>query len=185
MPILGIIDSAKTGNLSTTSYESIATSLVGAGGTPSVTFNTFPSTYKTLQIRCRVMSESGTPELTVQFNGNTGTNYSQHAVYGTGSGNLVAYGAVSQTFMITWQGAGGNTNNPAVNIIDIMDYASTNKYKPIRTLTGRDNYGSGTVSQNSGVYIANLNAITSITFATQSGTDLAEHSHFALYGIKG
>ena len=182
MPILGTIASSYL--QSTTSYESIATALVGAGGTPSVTFNTFPSTYKTLQIRCRVMSESGTPELTIQFNGVGGTSYSQHAAYGTGSGTITGYGAASQSFGITWQGAGGTTNDPAVNIIDIMDYASTNKNKTFRSLTGRDNYGSGTISLNSGAFYS-TNAITSITLATVTGVDFAQHSHFALYGIKG
>ena len=49
MPILGVIDSAKTGNLS--SYESIQTITVGSGGASTIVFSSIPSTYAHLQIR--------------------------------------------------------------------------------------------------------------------------------------
>jgi hypothetical protein len=51
MPILGIIASAITGNLVTTSYESIATVTVGGGGAATVAFTSIPATYTHLQIR--------------------------------------------------------------------------------------------------------------------------------------
>jgi hypothetical protein len=52
MPILGIIASAITGNLVTTSYESIETVTVGSGGSATVlTFSSIPATYTHLQIR--------------------------------------------------------------------------------------------------------------------------------------
>jgi hypothetical protein len=51
MPILGIIASAITGNLVTTSYESIETVTVGSGGSATVTFSSIPATYTHLQIK--------------------------------------------------------------------------------------------------------------------------------------
>jgi hypothetical protein len=187
MPILGVIDSAKTGNLASNSYFSIASTTVGSGGTPSVTFTDGGAwaPYKHLQIRCRVMSASGTPELVLNFNGVvSSTIYSQHAAYGTGSGAINAYGAGSQTLGITWQGAGGDYTNPAVNIIDLVDFSNTNKHKTFKSLTGRDNYGSGTVSLNSGSFQSN-NAISSITLSTTTTVNFAQYSFFGLYGIKG
>ena len=166
------------------SYESIATTTVGSGGSSTITFSSIPSTYTHLQIRALSLSASGTPEITINFNNDTGgSNYSQHALYGTGS-SVGAYAATSQTFMITWQGAGGSTSNPGTNIIDILDYKNTNKYTTMRSFTGRDNNGSGTVSLNSGVWLNNA-AITTITLKTQTAVNFAEYSSFALYGIKG
>ena len=181
--ILGILGSSGA-VAAANSYESIATSLVGSGGTSSITFTSGGAwaDYKHLQIRVLSMAESGTPELCIQFNNDTNTNYSQHALYGTGA-SASAYGASSQGFIITWQGAGGSTTNPAVNIIDVLDFSNTSKNTTVRALTGRDNNGSGTVSLNSGAWF-NTAAVTSIKFTTQNGSDIAEHSHFALYGIK-
>jgi hypothetical protein len=169
----------------TSSFDSIATSTVGSGGVSSITFTSGGAwaDYKHLQLRVLSMAESGTPELCIQFNNDTNTNYSQHALYGTGSGSGGAYGVGSQGFIITWQGAGGSTTNPAANIIDILDFSNTSKYTTVRALTGRDNNGSGTVSLNSGVWL-NTAAVSSIKFTTQNGSDIAELSHFALYGIK-
>ena len=131
------------------------------------------------------MSASGTPELVLNFNGVTSsTIYSQHAVYGIGGGGSpTAYGAANQTLGITWQGAGGSTTNPAVNIIDIVDFSNTNKYKTFRSLTGRELANSGTISLNSGSF-QSTNAITSITLSTTTAVNFAQYSHFALYGIK-
>jgi hypothetical protein len=50
MPILGILASAITGNLVTSSYESIATFNITTS-TPSVTFSSIPQTFTHLQIR--------------------------------------------------------------------------------------------------------------------------------------
>jgi hypothetical protein len=59
MPILGIIASAITGNLVTTSYESIATVTVGGGGSATIDFTSIPATYTHLQIRGIARSTNG------------------------------------------------------------------------------------------------------------------------------
>jgi hypothetical protein len=68
-------------------------------------------------------------------------------------------------------------------VIDILDYANTNKYKTTRLINGRDQNGSGFIWFNSGLW-QNTNAITSLTFTAQNG-NYAQYSSFALYGIKG
>ena len=57
------------------SYESIATVSVGSGGTSSADFTSVPSTYTHLQIRYTTYASNGS-YLSIQFNGDTGTNYS-------------------------------------------------------------------------------------------------------------
>lgn len=182
MPILGTAASQNTRSFLSSSFESIATTTLGSANS-TITFSSIPSTYTHLQIRALSLSASGTPELAIQFNNDTGTSYSQHALYGNGA-SAGAYGAATQPFMITWQGAGGSTTNPGANIIDILDYANTNKHKTMRSLTGRDNNGSGTVSLNSGGWLS-TSAISTIVIKTQTGVNFAQYSSFALYGIKG
>jgi hypothetical protein len=69
--------------------------------------------------------------------------------------------------------------------MDILDYANTNKYKTVRTLSGYDlnNATYGALRSYSGLWM-NTNAITSIKFYAD-GVNLAQYSQFALYGIKG
>ena len=68
-------------------------------------------------------------------------------------------------------------------VIDILDYANTNKYKTLRTLNGGDANGSGNIQIESGSW-RNTAAITSITL-THNGSGFTQYSSFALYGIKG
>jgi hypothetical protein len=74
----------------------------------------------------------------------------------------------------------------ASGAIDILDYTSATKNKTIRTLSGIDNNGDGTVQLGSGLCFATPAAITSITFNVQSGSaNFTQYSRFSLYGIKG
>jgi hypothetical protein len=74
-------------------------------------------------------------------------------------------------------------------IVDILDYANTNKYKTIRSLTGHDHNGviagiHAIVNLNSGSW-RSTSAINSIVIGVVSGTAFNQYSSFALYGIKG
>jgi hypothetical protein len=165
-------------------YESIAT-VTGSGQT-TLTFSSIPSTYTSLQIRYAIKPATGTGEaLRLQLNGDTGSNYSRHALAGNGS-TANASGGASGTF--TWGGdnaAGTQTSGyPYVGLIDIQDYASTTKNKTVRTFVGTDANGSGGVSLTSGVWL-NTAAITSVTLFFPSGDSLATGSLVSLYGIKG
>jgi hypothetical protein len=187
MPILGIFASANF--IDTAGFQSIATSTVGSGGTASVTFSSIPSTYKHLQIRWLMRSNraSGTNDgLQVRFNSDTGSNYSNHLLYGDGAGAYAANG-VSTTSMPLGYGASNNITASifGAGVIDILDYANTSKYTTARGLTGLDTNGSdGTVGLASGNW-RNLDAVSSITIFPGTGTLFNQYSQLALYGIKG
>jgi hypothetical protein len=68
-------------------------------------------------------------------------------------------------------------------ILDILDYADTNKFKTTRSLTGFDRNGAGSVSFNSGNWRSG-SAITSIRLFAGNNA-FAQYSSLALYGIKG
>ena len=83
-PLLGIwASSYKQYNLPK-SYDSIATTTVGAGGASSVTFSSIPQTYTHLQLRY-FGGNNANPGGSgfVSFNGDTtDANYYDHVLYG-------------------------------------------------------------------------------------------------------
>jgi hypothetical protein len=71
-------------------------------------------------------------------------------------------------------------------VADVLDYANTNKNKTVRALAAFDDAGGGYGSifrVTSGLWM-DTDAVTSIQMTMNVG-NIAEHSHFALYGIKG
>ena len=67
------------------SFESIATA-TGTGSNSTLTFSSIPQTYKHLQIRVMSRGNAATDQdnLLIRFNGDTGSNYNSHYVFGTG-----------------------------------------------------------------------------------------------------
>ena len=162
-------------------FEHIETITVGAGGAASLTFSSIPSTYKHLQIRGIVkMTGAGTyPGL--RFNNDSSSIYKAHMIYGQGSGSPASTVA-GTTDRLDWAVGDGVTTNYWGFVTDILDYASTTKYKTTRCLGGVDNNGSGQVNFASGLW-QSTSATTSLVILTTSST-FAQHSTFALYGVK-
>jgi hypothetical protein len=196
MSIKSLKNKTKRGNLLVgndpfipSDYESIATVTVGSGGAANVEFTSIPATYTHLQIRMiakNSSTSSGYDFVNMQFNSDTGSNYNSHYLEGTGSGSPISGGVANSVSIYAGDCARSNAsyaNMFAASIIDILDYANTNKYTTVRTLAGLDYNGSGGVDFQSGAW-RNTNAVTSIKFSV-SGVDIAQYSHFALYGIKG
>jgi hypothetical protein len=178
-------------------FESIATVSVDSGGAASVTFSSIPATYSHLQIRMlnKTVATSGdyhSPRITM--NSDSGNNYTLHSFRGYSTtidvGNVTSASAL-------YGGVGTSpSSNPAyanmfgISIVDILDYANTNKNKTIKALAGYDanaalsGPGAGHVSFNSGVWL-NTSAITSINIFADPGSNFKQYSSFALYGIKG
>lgn len=187
MPILGIIASSISGSkVVTNSYESIATA-VGTGSNTTITFSSIPSTYTHLQIRGIARSDrtAGTGAgMPITLNGDSAANYSSHRLYGDGA-SAAATGASNRSALIDDDITADNqtANVYEVFIIDILDYADTNKYKTARALWGFDNNGSGSIRLLSGNW-RSTNAITSISF-TLAGSNFKTPTQIALYGIKG
>ena len=189
-PILGIWASQITGRLSTNSYESIATVTVGAGGSSSISFSSIPSTYKHLQIRCISTTSRATyslDQIFVRFNSDTGSNYSWHALAGNGASASTDVGT-TQTYMnMGWTSSTVTANIFGGHIMDILDYADTNKYKTIRALGGMDINGTtaglgGAVRLTSGNW-RSTSAISTVTIIPDNNP-FQQYSSFALYGIK-
>ena len=121
----------------------------------------------------------------MQYNGDTGANYTYHILDGDGA-SVVAGAATGLTSLIFGDGTSSTAqaNTFGVAIVDILDYTNTNKYKTHKSLGGYDLNGSGEVPFWSGLWL-NTAAITSISIITNTATTFATGAHFALYGIKG
>jgi hypothetical protein len=180
MPILGIIASANF--IVPTSYDSIASTTVGAGGVADITFSSIPSIYTHLQLRLSIQEPIDT--VAIEFNSDTGNNYARH--YLEGDGGAVVAGATASTNMIyvaTTYGSSGSNFGAAV--VDILDYTNTNKYKTVRSLAGVENNTSfSKIILYSGLW-QNTNAITTIKVRSRTSGTIAQYSQAALYGIKG
>ena len=192
MAIVSIKNKTKSGSLLVgntayfTGYESIQTVTVGSGGTSSVDFTSIPSTYTHLQVRAifKETFNTGTSvdNLNVRFNSDSTASYIRHALWGTGA-NTYHEGYIGQTLgaiAITPRNPSGSYYGAMV--LDILDYANTNKRKTLRSLNGVDLNGAGEMRLSS-VLWNKTDAITSITF-TGDSSGFQQYSSFALYGIK-
>jgi hypothetical protein len=165
-----------------TAFESIATTVVGAGGAASVTFSSIPTTFSHLQIRVygKVTGNDGydsTTGLNLRFNGDSTNNYYMHYMYG------LNYASPGGGYSGVQSACGVGTFSP--NIIDILDYRNTNKTKVVKCLSGDNKNGVGyyRVQLSSGLWNS-TSAITSIVVFPNE-FNFRQYSHIALYGIKG
>ena len=175
-------------------YESIATVTVGSGGASSISFSSISSGYKHLQLRYAAMTTRATygyDAMTMQVNSDsTSGNYSWHVLRGSGAAATAGGGSDNQWYLDFGFGTTA-IGAPAAGIIDILDYANTSKAKTMRALYGEDLNGTpasapGRINLISGGYYSSGNpAISSISFTSYNGNNIAEYSSFALYGIKG
>jgi hypothetical protein len=157
-------------------YTPLATQ-TGNGSATSLTFTSIPSTYTDLII----IANSGTVaagNIQIQFNGDTGSNYSATLLYGTGSTAASArYTNLTEGYM-----GGGAASSPTTltttAIAHINNYSNSTTYK---TVISR--YGNAAAETNSFVSLwRSTAAITSIRLFSYSSAYLTG-STFTLYGI--
>ena len=185
--LIGIIASSGGGAVET-AYESIATVTLGSSAS-TITFSSIPSTYQHLQIRgiAQASTASALEDCTISLNSDTtSSNYYTHRLWGTGA-SAASQGFAGGGGYYLYQGvipANTSTNIFGAIVIDILDYANTNKNTTTRTLSGVDLNGSGQVALCSGLWL-NTAAINTVTVSIPAGANFKQYSSFALYGIKG
>ena len=166
-------------------FVQIASATVTSGGTSIITFSGIPQTFTHLQIRGIGRGTTNNPALgiVVRFNGDTGSNYSYHALAGDGA-TATAIAAASATFMDLFENPSSTSTANAFSggVCDVLDYSATTKYKTARSLNGYDRNGTGDVFLWSGSW-RNTAAITQIDLIPYAAL-IAEFSSFALYGVR-
>jgi hypothetical protein len=174
------------------SYESaivkLAEVIVGVGGQATIAFSSIPQTYRALQldIHGRGDTAAGSTTVSLQFNGDTGTNYDREFGQTSGSSALNGGEVVSGTSMAVANipAATASSNMAGGVRIIIPNYALTTFDKNVWAHGG---FQIGTSSGNTYmVLMAGLwrstAAITSILLFPASG-NFVQNSVCSLYGV--
>ncbi len=146
----------------------------------SVTFTSIPSGYTDLILVADATTAVANGSITLQFNGDTSTNYSYTALYGTGSaaGSLRASNAAIIGFL--GYAAQVPVGTRAMGIAQIQNYSNTTTNKTV--LIRNTPAVSSTVEAAVGLWRSTA-AINSITVLPISGASIGANSTFTLYGI--
>jgi hypothetical protein len=186
MPILGTVAS-QFSSKPFGSFDSIATATVGAGGSSTVSFTSIPATYKHLQIRYMAKDTySAVADFTSFGISGNGTNtWRNHYLMGDGADPYAGSIGLGLVLYATPNSHSSLANRFGVGIIDVLDYADTNKNKTFRILNGEENNTNNTLGRMTfqSLLKVDTTAISSLTFTGDSG--FAQYTQFSLYGIKG
>jgi len=171
----------------TGSYDALASYTVPSGGVSTITFAGLPTggQYTHLQLRVSTITSVGGSIIRLRINGDSSANYVRHVFYG-GGGSASAGSETGMTVgRIFGDAVGTSTTAPTGIVLDLLDYASVNKNKVWRLLSGSDQNGSGEIQFYSGMLVgSSASAVNSLQLTLNSG-NFSQHSQFALYGIRG
>ena len=159
-------------------YEPIATTTLGASAA-SYTFSSISGTYTDLILISTPKVTAGSPDVYMQFNGDTATNYSKTGLYGNGTAASSTRGSSQNQINLTANATPTTTLGDVQYITHIFNYsnATTNK-----TVLHRGDRASAGTEAIVGLWRSTA-AITSVLIKPSSGSwDIG--STFTLYGIK-
>lgn len=156
-------------------YEPIATTTLGSDSA-SITFSSITGTYTDLILidNARTATGGGDSELQLQFNSDTGSNYSTTYLYGDGSSAASSRASNQSSIWIS------RANETAgLGITHIQNYSNSTTYKTVLSRGNSTSYVFAWV----GLW-RSTNAITSMVIKRSGGLNLKAGSTFTLYGIK-
>ena len=165
-------------------FELIASSTVGSGGSANITFSSISATYTDLCVKLSLRSDNANNVPRSVFIGFNGTSTNESGRYLLGYNTSALSGILSSDMYIIYglQEAGTTASTFASSELYIPNYASSN-YKS----SSADAVIEGNTSVAQLGFTANLwsntAAITSITFTPEIG-NFAQYSTAYLYGIK-
>jgi len=158
-------------------YTPIATNTVSGSTTNTITFSSISGTYTDLVLFISAKTITTSADFGIQFNGDTGTNYSVTYLTSTGS-SANSYKASNVNKITPEYNASVRTGEYGAYIINFQNYSNTTTYKTVLCRTNSTTGSDAVV----GVW-RNTAAITSISIFTDGGPYLAAGSTFNLYGI--
>lgn len=170
-------------------FTTLISSVTTSGSQASVTFSSIPGTYKHLELFVwgRTLAAAFNDDIWLQFNSDTGNNYSRQYITSSGTATPAAGqdNSVSHMAMFSISGASATANFAGAGEATIFGYSSTSFNKEVRTSGG---FANGMSSGNLGVAPIfgvwnNTAAITSIKVYTSSGSGFVNGSVVSLYGL--
>jgi hypothetical protein len=157
-------------------YEPIAS--VALASTSSYDFTSIPGTYTDLVLVFHGTC-AGNDTIAVRFNSDTGSNYSNTFVYGTGSAagsgrdSSITQVRIARPYT-------GSTNAQFSFVASVMSYANTNVFKTFLSASADP---GAEVSRVVGLW-RSTSAITSITVKSAGGSNNLSNGQITLYGVK-
>lgn len=139
----------------------------------TVTFSSISGSYRDLYLVMNITATGSMGETFIQLNTDTGSNYSN--VYMQGTGSAANSGTTWATGLFLSYTLG---TNPMVNLFTLFDYSATDKHK---TSLNRHNKADSTVEAMAGRW-ANTSAVTSLKILSSSAS-FAAGSTFSLFGV--
>lgn len=165
----------------------ISTVTVGSGGSASIEFTGIPQTYTDLQIviSARTVFADVMNDLILQFNGDTGANYTTRRLEGNGSGassDTAASGALYGAF-IPMAAANATANTFGNGGAYIPNYTSANQ-KSFSTDSVAETNATATKMSLCAAIWTGTAPISSIKVRSYHGSNLVQYSTATLYGIR-
>jgi len=156
-----------------TTYVPLATT-TATGGETTISFTSISGFYTDLVLVSSLIAT--TPyEMFLQFNTDTGTNYSTIYMEGNGTAASSGRSTTSPNILVSFN----STTNPTPVTINIQNYANTTTNK---TVLARSSAASASVLSYVGMW-RNTAAITSIQLKLTGGRSFSAGATFSLYGI--
>jgi hypothetical protein len=176
--------------MATSTYNLIASQVVGSGGAASVTFSSIPGTYTDLLIKASARStDSGGSSMYLRFNSDSGSYYSDKILLGNGSSasssssSSIAQGGYAEVTTNNW-----TANTFSNSEFYIPSYTSTNNKSFSVDSVAENNATTAIMNLSASLYAPPTNiAITSIAILAIYGStpyNFTQYSTFYLYGIK-
>jgi len=147
----------------------------------SISFSNIPQTYTDLVLIVNACGDTGSANMRLRFNSDTGTNYSDTYLYGNGT-SATAGRTTSVTSTIGTPSGTGTTLGEAIIQFHIMNYFNSTTYKTVINRASTASLGTDAVVS----LWRSTAAINSITIGANSAftANFKLGSSFTLYGIK-
>ena len=157
-------------------YEKIASTTLGSAAT-TITFSSIPATYTDLRV-VWVGTTSSAADITLRYNNDSASNYSQTYLDGTGT-SAISGRLTSQTSIYLFPNGGTSTTIPSLYAFDVFSYAGST-YKTMLQESSGDKNGSGGVDRSVGLW-RSTSAITRIDLLSNFNMSIGTTA--TLYGI--
>ena len=173
--------------MTTPSYVLLEKITVGAAGASSVTFSGIPQTGYTdlvVKICARTEQSAVSQDLILQFNGDTGANYTTRRLEGNGTGaasDTATSGALYGSFM-PMSAASATANTFGNGEAYIPNYTGS-ALKSFSTDSVAETNATATKMAMCAALWNSTAAITSILIRSYAGNNLVQYSTATLYGV--
>jgi S-adenosylmethionine:tRNA-ribosyltransferase-isomerase (queuine synthetase) len=160
-----------------TTYEPIAKTTLGSAQA-TVTFNSITSSFTDLILIITPAATAGNPDINIQLNSDTATNYSVTSMSGNGTTATSTRASTQSSIKINQTATINGTLGNSTYIINLNNYSNSTTYKTVLSRSNRS--GSG-VDASAGLW-RSTSVINTIDVKASSSTFLTG-STFTLYGI--